>query len=115
MIMTLRIPLKDSIKTYDEMCDIGTHFSVDIDKDANDIVLNGDKDELLDFLTAYHDVDMQAAKESFSKYAIKTVTKQHYTPESALQKLNEFVMSKGGFDDYDEVFEALNNAIHGLE
>lgn len=113
MTTTLRIPLTEVVKAYDEIVDLGKSFSIDIDKDADDVVINGNDNELLDFLIAYHDVDMQAAKETYAKYATKNVRKS-FTPEAALKKVDEFILANGCFEDYDIVYEALHNAIHGI-
>lgn len=112
--MKLLIPNDNLITTYDAMIKIAREFPVDMQQLQEAVELEGSKEDLLDFLTAYHDIDMIAAQNDINQYAVKEFKKE-YTPEIALQKINEFVTSKGGFNDYDIMFEALNNAIHGLD
>ena len=117
MIMQLRIPDSHIVKAYDTLLDLAKPFAIDLQHDIDDVVIEGDESEIFDFLTAYHDIDVTAAKNDIEKYIVKNSKqfKRSYTPEAALERLNDFVLSKGAFNDYDAVFEALSNAIHGID
>ena len=114
MIMKLNIPTEKLTKSYDALVELAHPFDIQVTNENDIVSLEGEEPELLDFLTLYHDIDMNAAQQDINAYATKQY-KKTYSPEFALQRINEFVMSKGGFDDYDAVFEALNNAIHGVD
>ena len=105
--MQLRIPNNKLIKTFDALLEIAKPFDISINQNANSVTMTGKEDAMFDFLTAKNDMQTYAIEDMKS-------FKKTYTPELALQKINEFVLSKGGFDDYDIMFEALNNALHGI-
>lgn len=91
-------------------------FMIDAQCDDEYIIIDGDRDDILDFLTAYNDLDIDKAKADFDTYFVEPKQiKKSFTPEDALEKVNEFILSKGGFDDYDQIYIALHNAIHGIE
>lgn len=114
--MKIKIPCAELIKSVDDVTELSHKFLVDCIKEPNAIIIEADEDAILDFMTAYHDVDMDEAAKSIEKYRINEIVnrKKFYTPEAALQKINEYVLAKGGFEDYDEIFEVLNNAINGM-
>lgn len=110
--MKIRIPNSDLIKTHDEVVALANKFNVNATQ-ANDCMhFEGTADDTFSFLTAYHDIDVDAANDDIAKYAINN--QRICTPETALQKINDFIIAKGGFEGYDEAYEALHNAIHGL-
>ena len=112
--MKLRIPNEKLTKAYDELIELSHPFSVDLQQTPDAVIIEGDENDIFDFLIAYHDIDMAAAKEDMSAYVMKNAYRQMLTPEVALQTVNDFILAKGGFEGYDAVFEILNNAIHGI-
>lgn len=114
--MKIRIPHKELLKDIDDVIELSHQFLVDCDDTGTALEIEADEDALFDFLIAYHNIDIQSAKETMSKYEVTNnqKSKRSFTPEEALQKINEFIVSKGGFDGYAEMYEALNNAINGM-
>ena len=90
-------------------------ISVDVDEIDDFINIEGDDDEMKDFMIAYNDLDANAAEDMLKKYSCNKITeKTEYTPELALQKINAHIIKTGKFKDYDLMYEALYNAIHGI-
>ena len=113
--MKLVIPLSKLSKSIDEVKKICRDSFVDVDTDADAMTLSGEQDDLLDCMIAYNDLDLNAAKQAMTEYGVPFVgARESYTPEIALQKVNDFIIAKGGFKDYDVIFEVLNNAINGI-
>lgn len=111
--MKIRIPNNELIKTHDAVLEIAKQFPVELQSSDDAIIVTANEQDMCDFLTAYNDLDIDAAKNDMDKYADRRAIAT-FTPESALQRINDFVLSKGAFEGYDAAFEAIYNAIHGI-
>ena len=113
--MKIKIPSSKLLMNIDDLTAMSHQFFVILVNQGDCITIEGESDAIQDFLTAYHNLDILAAKEDMEKYdVVASQSATSYTPEFALQKINEFVLSKGGFDGYDQAFEVLNNALSGI-